>query len=122
MHQKLSPRCWHHKLDEDPDGWVNVLSSEDAKAIFNAPEKKAITFAITSWILIKKRTALGKLKFILIPASDNGSYLGLQCLCGCGRQFRRWNGRLCTARMLHNLEDDDETQSDSSFCWSSSEE
>ncbi len=28
---------------------------------------------------------------------------------------------MCTARKLHNLEDDEESQSDSSFCWISNE-
>ncbi len=80
-----------------------------------------MTFSIASWIVLKKRAELGRLKLIHMPASDDGMYLGLQCLCGCGRSFLRWNGRMATARKLHEYKNDNEPQSDGSFCWSSSE-
>ncbi len=124
MHKKLSPDCRHHKLteDADPDGWIKALSEEEASSIFDTDEKRGVTFSIASWIVMKKRTELGKLKLILMPASDDGMYLGLQCLCGCGRTFKRWNGKMSSAGKVHESKNDDEPLSDGSFCWSSGED
>ncbi len=122
VHKKLSPDCRHHKLaeDEDADGWIDTLSEEEAKRIFDTAEKRGVTFSIDSWIILKKRAELGRLNLIQMPASDDGMYLVLQCLCGCGRKFLRWNGRMCSARKLHESKNDAEAMSEGSFSWSSS--
>ncbi len=123
VHLKLSPNCRHHQTNDGrQDGWIEALSEEEAKRIFDTPEKRGVTFAVANLLVVKKKVELGRLGFIMMPGSEDGAYLGLQCLCGCGRKFPRWNGRMCKARKLHDSKDDDDDPcSEASFCWSSSD-